>query len=207
MCCACSCWIPQAGQTQPSRGHFTPRPRAQTQPGGTKNRFSRAPVSWLTQPALPSYTLQRSSPCLFIKIRGEAHPPQSSPLYQPCITPPASPLTHQQSSQPNYPMHHPIPFLLTITFKTPAQSPHGSVSSCIISTFGIFIMLRTRSPTKGQFILKANPCLGGCRSQQAAVVPTQPAGRVESPAEPNSIHSVLRWGMRPGKEQQPQIHQ
>lgn len=77
-------------------------------------------------------------------------------MFQPSTAPPASALTHRQSSQPNYPMHHPNPFLLTITFKTPAQSPRGSVSSCIISTFGIFIMLRTRSPTKGQFILKAN---------------------------------------------------
>lgn len=67
---------------------------------------------------------------------------------------------------PGHPTLSPVSFLCTIAFKTPAQNPSGSVSSCIISTFGIFIMLRTRSPTKGQFILQADACLGGHTSQQ-----------------------------------------
>lgn len=83
------------------------------------------------------------------------------------------------------------------------QSPCGSVSSCIVSTFGISIMLRTGSPTKGQFILKANPCLKGSTFQQAVVVPTQPLGREETTAKPNSTDHALSWARGQGRNNSP----
>lgn len=124
---------------------------------------------------------------------GSPSPP--STCFQPCFVPSTLALTPPQlSSQASYPTLHPISFPLTITSTT--QSPHGSVSSCTISTFSFFITApykrpiylypqRLCSPPGSGRAIRSPPvlCLVPIQASRDSPSPTAPVPQV--PLSPN----------------------